>query len=909
MVLLKRFKSTTTENINQEGELSTLDMVADQFYSALRTRSINESAPMYDQWGPIMSMPLDLKMDYSRILQKPFLVFTAPWEAITAPFASLTNLSIPSAILGNALAKIPFTSTVAFRAKLCLMIQVAGTPMHSGTLLVTALPMKIPGALLSNRGSIMAAPHAFCHANESTAVCLEVPFYSNSKLLYSDPDENVVTASPFSDYAYVSFIVLNALVAPTSGSTAVAVNVHAMFKEIEFYAPHLDVIYKSIPNSLVVRKDQPQFWSGLKSIATGFIDGFFTNVAKAGGDFLDWARGSIRAYTGLHNPNTPGIESRVISKLKNFSNVVDCKTQFEKLDPYTQFDRIVNYPIFDTNIDEMDMRYILSKPYYIGTFNVNNVTKFGDILWSRPITPKQQILKVKTTPTEYGTNVPIQIFHQLSRYWRGSLKIHIQANMSNFHFMRLTLARNYSPVVAMLTQYPQLSSVSNLMTETMEFSAGGQIQTFELPYVSILDQLECAQSWATNALQHGMYYIIANSSLVTNGTVSPTINFNVYLSAGDDFQYFGYSSIVSDYFTSVEDNPYPPLVPPPTLLEEPHGRIRKDKSHAQIPEQTNLQDNLVGVVETGKEQIFTYDFLPIYSIRDYIRRFTPCDPIILSGDDILANAGIVTLRISDLIGNTTRLNAEMNTIQLINKMFLGYTGGIKFKFHIQGSYQARVAFIPPGTNWTTQISKNFSSSFPKASISTFGNPEVNNNVEQRQEINSHVTPFPVNYIDGTDFFRVTSNKYTDRDYASIYNTVGDSTIIEGVIPNMSPFRFVGDCAKAFDADDCQYRVPTSDLGSIIISFSQPWELEKPGDITSLHLHPVSIIPWIAATDEGRFGYQVLCPTIRYSYLLASGEGLLEGPYNMDVNHPAARAAPISDPLSQYPAAYFGGLMV
>ena len=37
--------------------------------------------------------------------------------------------------------------------------------------------------------------------------------------------------------------------------------------------------------------------------------------------------------------------------------------------------------------------------------------------------------------------------------------------------------------------YPTYSEVTNLQTETLEFSAGGQVQTIDLPFVSNMEQL------------------------------------------------------------------------------------------------------------------------------------------------------------------------------------------------------------------------------------------------------------------------------------------------------------------------------------------------------------------------------------------------------------------------------------
>jgi len=62
-------------------------------------------------------------------------------------------------------------------------------------------------------------------------------------------------------------------------------------------------------------------------------------------DALDYGRGIIRDYTGLHNPNVPMIHERVITTPLNFQNNIDTAQYFEKLDPYTKFDRIVKEPI------------------------------------------------------------------------------------------------------------------------------------------------------------------------------------------------------------------------------------------------------------------------------------------------------------------------------------------------------------------------------------------------------------------------------------------------------------------------------------------------------------------------------------------------------------------------------------
>lgn len=887
---------------------------------------MEETPPMYDKWADLYSIDKQLKMDYSRILEKPYLVGSYTWLTSYAQYSTQTTLSLPTDAIANALAVLPFNASTLYRAKMCVMIQVAGTPMHQGTLIAAAVPAKTIVAGINNINNMMAAPHALLFANASTSACIEVPFYYNSKLTFCDPTDNVI--SPYYNNNYCDFVVavLNQLVAPATGATSLTYTVHVMFKDVEFYAPHIDVIYKNVPNSLIkkrfpqskVRKydnkdlilvrDHPHFL-GLKSIATGFIDGFFTNVRKAGGDFLDWARGTLRAYTGLHNPNTPAVESRMIATNRNFLNIVDCKTQFEKLDPYTQFDRIVQNPVFDTHIDEMDMKFLLSKPYFLGDFDLSTSTPGGTILWSRPITPRQQILKMRPGAVDYyGTNIPLQKFHFLSRFWRGSLKIHIQASMTNFQFAKLTFARNYSPNINMLTKYPLLTSVPNLMTETFEFSGGGQIQTFELPYISPFDQLECTSDWSVNALQHGMYYIIANAQLVNSASVATSCQFNVYISAGDDFQFFGYAANNGVFYTdSPTINPYPGVVAPALLKEEVgEDLIVQDQIHSKIPEQTPTQSELTGVVEKGTEQVHTLDFLPIYSVRDYIRRLNPMKPFVIPSTTLSQYEGTLWYSVYSLLGGTNSQGDDVIPLDIISQMYLGYTGGLKFKMKVLGSSNVSVTFVPPGTLFSaTALPTSFCATQPTADLSTFGNPTVNQSAVDRQGYYNTKQRYPPPGIEINTYVTSTPYRYSNDAYDAVDESSGDCSIIEGVIPNFSPLRFVGDIGKMYDFSKTKYTPPTIDMGHLVLTVTPTIE-RRNLDSGDLHILAVHVEPWVACTDEGRFGFQVLSPPMLYPQQVATGVGLSESIFNSGIKSTLATnyASSQSDALLIAPAAYY-----
>jgi hypothetical protein len=191
--------------------------------------------------------------------------------------------------------------------------------------------------------------------------------------------------------------------------------------------------------------------------------------------------------------------------------------------------------------------------------------------------------------------------------------------MSNFHYCKLLVAKDYSIRKNGLTQYPSFSSVPNLLTDTLEFSAGGQVQTIELPFLSPLEVLPNTYDWNLIASQLGMYYVYLAQSLVTNGTVVSSANFNVYISAGDDFSFYGYSinplRIIQPYV--IND--------PPALISEEDQEFLEAQgdsivTDAKVPEPIGEQKE---VTFSTAPQSLPYDssiMRPVVSTRDLMRR-------------------------------------------------------------------------------------------------------------------------------------------------------------------------------------------------------------------------------------------------------------------------------------------------
>ena len=906
----------TYMNQNIDG-ITSVNTISSNFFSQVRTRSVIEPEFIYDKKYRLTSVDPNLKMDYSRILNKPYFIKNVNWSTVGSQFSILDVTRIPLDIFNNALAKIPFESSTLYRAKISVLLQVAGTPMHQGIVIAAAMPIGFasdPSYSGSSKSlnSLMAAPHVFLNANEQTSARLRIPFYVNTSLDKTDLDRKTYNFNfTGTDYSEVAIMILNPLVAPTGGTTSVSMSMHVVFDDVEFYAPHTDVSYVPIPAPPLLDLEPEGLVEDLQKAGSRAIDSVFSTVRKLSGDLLDVARSGIRQYTGLHSPNYPMLQSKTYVQSRNVANTTDVPVRFDKMDNFGNHDRICKDFIFETSQDEMDIKYLGSKPQYIGSFVVKTADAAGTLCWSRPITPVQQFESIsyvnaasETINTCSFNNIQ-QILAYVHKYWRGGIKIHLQANMSNFHFCKLAIARDYSVRTLAMRTYPTFSSIPNLMTEFLEFSAGGQIQTVEMPYVSQLNQLPCTVDWESNASQHGMYYIYLNQPLVTNGTVATSISFNVYISLCDDFQFYGYAvNPLRLYYQNVISEIPTEDPPEEEGLVFSVERLRASRIEAQsasAPVTESTQDDLTAS-ENKDTSVVSPDFRPVTNIRDHIRRFYKVYRKGLSSAAITATNSLITLDIADLLGQRTQLinsavsDSAASTLDLLSKMFLGCSGGSRFKIVITGCASASAWYVPPGFTALEVASGDaiFLSCIPR-SRSTTAQAVLTNSVMYQNLTNSTST-FDSSF--SVQCPTVERANYTSSSAFSAYNDSGgdisyvpDATsILEFEIPNMSPYKFYGDVTKISRVSSSYLaQSSTSALGHIVIFI-------PPMAVTNSTVVGANIAAYVSYDDVARHGYQVFVPTVVIPAYL---DGTTPRFLGTDLNYPLGTT--LTGPLATKPA--------
>lgn len=514
-------------------------------------------------------------MNYDQILNKPFLVTSINWTTATPSLTEHWRLPFPSSMMSNPLARVPFTSSTFFQARMCCMLQVSGTPMHQGLILVAAVPHGCPKIV--NPNQILSAPHVFLNATESTSVCLECPMYTPSTLYRT----NEATASIENYYMSTSvygsdvfdlvFFVMDSLTVSAGSATSISISVHNLFKEAQFYVPKVGQMswqaqcgfgsfgfkskakvdtkcgcgYRKLSEDPPTLEFKPEsFLTNLWRLPTKILDDAATGLKGVTGDIIDYGRGVARTLTGFHNPNDPVISKRQIVTFRNFQNNVDQTNLLEVMDNHAQFSRICDDYYFRTEQDEMDLKFLTSKPAYVGKFHISSTDIAGKNLFAYPMTPMVEASVNASGDGALEYCSPLRTVYESSRAWRGGLKLHIQAVCTNFHFCKIIVLKNYAmttgAVNANTSLVPAYNNIHNLNTDTLEFSAGGQIQTIDLPYNSNLRQLECTKDYVLNIINHGMVYGYLVQPLTYNSNVPLSITFNVYISGGPDLEFSGY---------------------------------------------------------------------------------------------------------------------------------------------------------------------------------------------------------------------------------------------------------------------------------------------------------------------------------------------------------------------------------
>jgi len=773
--------------------------------ASISTREIQQIGSIANDLYTKVDIPEAYRIDPKPYVERPFYAGTLSFKATDARYSLLSSpinhlpgdiiRSNPSLLQAMKIASL-------YRADLVLNISMAGTITHAGKVLVAALPPMPKGTLLSDKqwiNTMLSSPHASLFANEATSVMLTIPWYCNSDLATLDLDTQAATSldiTPINgNYSNLFFLVQNPLTPSNGSSTSLSIIIEACFKNLDIVVP---------TPRLVTWVPQVK---GLKEVTKSATK----NVV---GDFIDGAVNTLFGWIGLHNPNVPVIQERDIITKRNFPNIVDAAQHFEKLDPFTENDRIVRSPIFGSSVDEMSISHITSKKQFLGAFKVSQEDPVGKLYWARPISPFQGGI-ANTNDTITCTN-NLELMHSLHRAWRGGLEIIIESVMNNKQQLKLRLLKMYNPSSEAAISVPSYSSIANAPSALMEFTQGAQEHTVSLPYLCRNDLTPCSENVSFEGLFLGMYYIYLAQPLANSDGSPLEVEFNVYMKGGDDLTFYGYvpRNLIQAPFPVQE-------IAPPPIFKAQIGDLNTIKVMNSPQEQVNP------IATDKKEQSASHleRLMPNLDIRPLIRRMYPLQRTsLVSIDPLEVQTEVVPL--SSFIGETPwNFDSENQTpISIISRMYYSKSVGFKFQIRLQTQtletagvqdVQLSVSFVPP----------NFSYD---ATTATVTGCEVNPDTIDPTDLPYYRSPFP--FQDIPVIFDIFTQTY------------------EFVIPDVTFYKFMGSPQKFLNSFFAYEKLSTMDFGSLYIRYYNSNNSTKCNGRRSIY---------VGLTDESRFGHHAM----------------------------------------------------
>jgi len=805
-------------------------------------KDVIEVDNLYNKTPALKSTPTPLEMHFNEITKEPFVFKSLTWTTST-PIGELARVTLPQDLLINDLIKMPFNFSSYYTIDMCVLIQTAGTMKHQGCMIVAALPHATP--TITNINQILAAPHAFLNANEANPVCLPCPFYINGNVAQSSLWDNVAPNAALARqplaFCELVFFVINPLAASTGSSTSLSISLSAQVKQCRFFGPN------NRKSAWIAQGSYQRqgLVEDVLNVPTMILDSAASGLKGVVGDIIDIGRSTIRNLTGFHNPNDPVIEQRVVTTKRNFQNNVDSKVCMEVLDNHSKYSRIYDDYYFHTDIDEMNLTHLLSKPVYVGTFNIDTNTIRGTNLMAYPITPMVEIAKSGLGYNDTYCST-MRLLYESSKFWRGGLKLHIQSVCTSFHFTKLCVVKVYSPgrqALALTPQVMKYADVINMPTDVIEFSNGGQIQTIELPYCSDTKQLDCTKDYIYNAVNHGLVYIYLETPLAISEGVPSNMSFNVYISGAEDLEFAGYASDLVDR-----------VVPPPPSTLSAEGTIKRRnmvKQSAKVVSLVSDQSPILNEPESGDNPL-EMSFQPNVSLRDYLRIMQPLDTFTISET---SDSPVYAYNVAEMLYGLKDFYKTSN--QALMRDFLGLSGGVKVRFKITGCANAKISYLPPST---MAINSSFGGVYP-----TSGTTPLATTGELYTQFHKSTgfmpdTSYTSPQVDGAEYvYPDTSiSAVSPIATASVYHNI---VIIEATIPNMNLNNFVGTSHK-WSYMDFAERSVNEDMGIIFIHARALGTPETPV--------PISILPYIGLSDEARVGFHVFNPTKTVSH--ATNEG-------------------------------------
>lgn len=626
-------------------------------------------------------------------LSRPTVVAQGDWSSSDVVNSELAFLSIPQDIFTQPVFKEKLRGFLGFRASTIIRLQINCNRFQQGRMMLTFFP----GSPTTTRHNIASSsllfrtqlPHIEFDACTDTEVSIKVPYVSDRLMYDFSLDSGFV--------GHVGLIVYSPLAA-VAGPLSVEWTLWAHFEDVE-------LCYATVPQGLVaqsgrkVRSRKDASAQEAESAGKGPLSSLLTRFSTASGiiskipilspmaSTASWTTSvlaSAAAAMGWCRPlgnNTTVIARVALTKLSNATGM-DASHNLGVLEDNS----VSNIgPLGGTNLDEMNINYVLSIPTWFNTFSWPSTAVNDTVLMEFPLGP--MFFYVTSGSFYYPT--PLCYLGHAFTYYRGSIKMTFKFVKTEFHSGRVQIS--YYPGIKSSSAFTD-TRASYAHREILDLRESNEI-TITFPWASSTPYKPMLEAY-------GYVQVTVLNELRAPDTVIQSIQVLTEAHADDDFEFAeprnpqAIPFISSTLSGNSEPNPdYTYSLQGPSFPTATVNPVKYNIGSSQV-----VNDGTASAEYCMGEKIT--------SLRQLLRRpavLWKSDPQISTWDTILVRPFMTTIQTN----TTTQAPVMCDWMNYIIPMYAFYRGSVRLKLLSNYAFPM-VATNFPYANATSSINQTVS---------------------------------------------------------------------------------------------------------------------------------------------------------------------------------------------------------
>lgn len=543
-------------------------------------------------------------------LAKPQLIYNSTWTTSDTDNLLLYNFSIANLIETTTYWANKVQGYNLYRGTAVITLIMNANPFQQGKLLLHFLPFS------ANSGTDFSL-HSTLKSSKRMQPCVELDCRDSGAVLkipYITPYNFYNRASASGDWGNVYLSVFAKLKSGAAGETDVGYSIYMHFDDFELAAPILpqsNVSRRKYAAKTISRDEHSVLSGGMISKGLGLAavvaDSVstipqLTPVLKP----ASWVfRGleCLASHFGWSKANIEQLTVPVMRSQNRCAAVSDGVDSSVPLGMINTNKTTVSVCNSITDEDEMSIDFLKKVSTVIATKTWNTTDANGTTLLTQEIDPfqlKETSTKVVSTHTmTYAVGPPIYYLSNIFASYRGSIKLTFKFAKTEFHSGRLQVV--YTPLpTTFITTTPTITNSTLALREIIDLRNGNEF-SLHIPYLA-------QSNYVPSGTVMGVIYVTVLNELRCPETVAQSVDYLIYASGGDDFEYQGLCNDgLADFTTTFQNvvRVFSPQMDVKEILDKPIGNS-VIKAHDFEFAQQSFGETFTSVKQLAQRMSFVY---------------------------------------------------------------------------------------------------------------------------------------------------------------------------------------------------------------------------------------------------------------------------------------------------------------